>query len=51
MIFLPYHTKRAQQRIQILTTSLQQARQNAESYMAILEEIQNLVDELRQSMS
>ena len=43
--------KRAQQRIQILTTSLQQARQNAESYMATLEEIQNLIDELRQSMS
>jgi site-specific recombinase XerD len=41
----------AQQRIHVLTASLQQARQNAESYLVTLEEIQNLIEELRQDMA
>jgi len=43
--------KIAQQRIQALTESLAQAKQNGEIYLAALEDLQNLIDELRQDVS
>lgn len=41
----------AQERMQMLTASLNQARQNAENYLMTLGEIQGLIDELRQDVS
>jgi site-specific recombinase XerD len=41
----------AQQRLQTLTTSLDQAKQNAGCYLGALEEIQGLIDELRKDVS
>ena len=43
--------KIAQQRMQILTASLNEARKNAEGYLATLGEIQDLIDELRKDVS
>jgi integrase len=41
----------AQQRMQSLTASLNQARQNAQSYLTTLEELEGLIDELRKDVS
>jgi len=41
----------AQQRLQILTTFLQQSRKDTENYMATLEEIQIVIEELREDVS
>ena len=41
----------AQQRMQSLTVSLNQARQNAQSYLATLEELEILIDELSKDVS
>lgn len=41
----------AQQRLQILTTFLQQSRKDTENYLATLEEIQNVIEELREDVS
>jgi len=41
----------AQQRLQILTTFLQQSRKDTENYLATLEEIQTVIEELREDVS
>lgn len=41
----------AQQRIQLLTASLNQAKQNAQCYLATLEELEGLIVELRKDVS
>lgn len=41
----------AQQRMQILTASLNEARKNAEGYLSTLEELQALIEELRKDVS
>ena len=41
----------AQQRMQILTASLNEARKNAEGYLATLEELQGLIEVLRKDVS
>lgn len=41
----------AQQRMQSLTASLNQAQQNAHSYLATLEELEGLIEELRKDVS
>jgi site-specific recombinase XerD len=41
----------AQQRIQALTESLEQVRQDGETYLAALQNIQNLIDDLRKDVS